>query len=300
MEAVPNQIADQIVVGLVGNETKADLMEKIKECMVKNISIFLYRSDFHKLVQNRGELPERYAARIRQAAPPCQLMTNSGTADYEPDIMSTVFILDLSDSYTCEKLFQLQPKKDKTTVEFDALIRAASEIQQAKDNCLDAGSSLMCGVSGQQAGEGKKPKDPKACYCCNKTTHSDKGFTHEVREKYCKAFKAKCKKCDRIGHFTENGSKGEVVPQKAKASVLTAEEKEAEAAVLPATESSAVSEVLAAALNSVEQVRPYQFNPERYQDYRMENSGWWSVEAVKPIQTKRVWAKMEALSLGPA
>ena len=35
MEAVPNQIADQIVVYLVGNETKAELMEKIKECMVK-------------------------------------------------------------------------------------------------------------------------------------------------------------------------------------------------------------------------------------------------------------------------
>ena len=96
------------------------------------------------------------------------------------------------------------------------------------------------------------------------------------------------------------GSKGKVVPKKAKVSVLTAEEKEAEAAVPPATESAAVSEAPAAALNSVEQVRPYQFNPERYQDYRMENSGWWSVEAVKPIQTKRVWAKMEAVSLGPA
>ena len=94
--------------------------------------------------------------------------------------MSTVFILGLSDSYTREKLFQLQPKKDKTTMEFDVLARAASKIQQAKDNCLDAGSSSMCGVSGQQAGGKKKPKDPKACYCCNKTTHSEKGFTHEV------------------------------------------------------------------------------------------------------------------------
>ena len=79
LEAVPNQIADQIVVGLVGNETKADLMEKIKECMVKKRSIFLYRSEFHKLVQNRGELPERHVARLRQAALPCQLMTDSGT-----------------------------------------------------------------------------------------------------------------------------------------------------------------------------------------------------------------------------
>ena len=101
-------------------------------------------------------MPERYAARIRQAAPPCQLMTDSGTADYGPDILSTVFILGLSDSYTREKLFQLQPKKDKTAVEFDVLVRAASKIQQAKDNCLDAGLSSMCGVSRQE--EGRNPR----------------------------------------------------------------------------------------------------------------------------------------------
>ena len=35
LEAIPNQIADQIVVGLEGNETKAALMEKIKGVMVK-------------------------------------------------------------------------------------------------------------------------------------------------------------------------------------------------------------------------------------------------------------------------
>ena len=136
-------------------------------------------------------------------------MTDSGTADYGLDLMSTVFILGLSDSYTCEKLFQLQPKEGKTTVKFDVLIRAASEIQQAKDNCLDAGSSSMCGLSGQEAGGGKKPK---ACYCCNKTTHSDKGFSREIREKYCKAFKAACQKCEKVGHFTEDCFKGKAVP----------------------------------------------------------------------------------------
>ena len=100
------------MIGLVGNETKADLMVKIKDVMVKKRSVFLYRSDFHKITQNRGELPERYAARIRQAAPPCQLMTDSGTADYGPDLMSSIFIIGLSDSYTKKKLFQLQPKKN--------------------------------------------------------------------------------------------------------------------------------------------------------------------------------------------
>jgi hypothetical protein len=86
LEAIPNQIADHVVVGLKGSETKADLMAKIKDHMVKKHSVFfLYRSDLHKISQMRGELPERYAARICQAAPLCQLMTDSGTADYGPD-----------------------------------------------------------------------------------------------------------------------------------------------------------------------------------------------------------------------
>ena len=40
LEAIPNQLADQIVVGLVGNETKADLMVKIKDCIVKKTFCF--------------------------------------------------------------------------------------------------------------------------------------------------------------------------------------------------------------------------------------------------------------------
>ena len=83
-------------------------------------------------------------------------------------------------------------------------------------------------------------------------------------------------------------------------SLLSAEEAETETAAPVAAESPAVATAPAATLNSVEQVQPYQFNPERYQDYRMENSGWWSVEAVKPIKTQRLWAKMEATSAGPA
>ena len=52
-----------------------------------------------------------------------------------------------------------------------------------------------------------------------------------------------------------------------------------------------------AALNSVQQVQTYSFNPDRYQDYDAGNSGWWSVEATIPIQVQRLWgAKMEASS----
>ena len=189
LEAIPNSVADQIVVSLVGNEDKAALMERIKEVMVKKRSMILYRSDFHKLTQNRGELPERFAARICQSAPPCQFVTDSGTAEYGPDLMSSVFILGLADSYTREKLFQLQPAEGKTTVQFDVLISAASAIQKAKDNCQDAGSASMSKLSGQESG-GKKVNK---CWHCNLTTHSDKGFGKEIREKFCKAAKHKCK-----------------------------------------------------------------------------------------------------------
>ena len=92
LEAIPNQLADQICVWLLGSETKAELLAKIKDTIVKKRSVFLYRSDLHRIVQTLGEAPERYAARIRQAAPPCCLLTDSGTADYSPDLMSSIFI----------------------------------------------------------------------------------------------------------------------------------------------------------------------------------------------------------------
>ena len=128
LEAVPSQVADTIVIGLTGAETKYELLVLLKDVMVKKKSIFLYRSDLHKLTQHRSELPERFAARIRQAAPPCQLHSDSGTADYSQDLLSTIFILGLADGYTKEKLFQLAPAAGKTTVEFNTLIKLASEI----------------------------------------------------------------------------------------------------------------------------------------------------------------------------
>ena len=42
LEAIPNQLADQIVVGLLGNESKAQLLVKIKDCIVKKtLCIFI-------------------------------------------------------------------------------------------------------------------------------------------------------------------------------------------------------------------------------------------------------------------
>ena len=109
-EAIPNTLADKICVGLIGTESKADLLAKIKDTVIKKRSVFLYRKDLHQIVQNRSEAPERYAARIRQAAPPCCLQTDNKTSDYSADLMLSIFILGFADSYTKEKLFQIQPK----------------------------------------------------------------------------------------------------------------------------------------------------------------------------------------------
>ena len=55
--------------------------------------------------------------------------------------MSSIFMLGLNDPYTKDKLFQIRPTEGNSTVEFDVLVKGASEIQQAKDNCLEAGNS---------------------------------------------------------------------------------------------------------------------------------------------------------------
>ena len=48
----------------------------------------------------------------------------------------------------------------------------------------------------------------------------------------------------------------------------------------------------AATLNLIQQVQEYRFNPDSYQDFDAGHSGWWSVEAVKPIKVQRWWAKI--------
>ena len=57
--------------------------------------------------------------------------------------MSSIFILGLSNQYTKEKVFQIPAKEGKSTVDFEDLVRSASEIQQAKDNCLEAGGGRL-------------------------------------------------------------------------------------------------------------------------------------------------------------
>ena len=171
-ESIPNALADQICVGLVGNENKETLLAKIKAAVIKKRSVFLYRKDLHQVVQGRNEDPERYAASIKQAAPPCCLTTDSGTADYGPDLMSSIFILGLEDSYTKIKLFQIRPTAGNSTVDFDELVRAASEIAVAKENCLESANTSVCGMSGSSGEKSKK----KLCGSCNTKTIMKLGF----------------------------------------------------------------------------------------------------------------------------
>ena len=60
--------------------------------------------------------------------------------------MSSIFILGLEDSYTKEKLFQIRPTAGNSTVDFDELVRAASEIAVTKENCLESANTSVCGV----------------------------------------------------------------------------------------------------------------------------------------------------------
>ena len=88
------------------------------------------------------------------------------------DPMSSIFILGLEDSYTREKLFKICPATGKSTVDFEELVRAASEIAVAKDNCLESENCSICGVSGSSGFSSKK----KLCGNCNKRTIMRLGF----------------------------------------------------------------------------------------------------------------------------
>ena len=113
--------------------------------------------------------------------------------------------------------------------------------------------------------------------------HSEQGYFEEVRQKLCRVYKAKCKKCLQTGHFTDccrlpcQGSGGKNrEPKKAKVHVLSAETAAPEApesAVLDAPAAPAVPDARAATLNSLQLVHEYRFNPDRYQDFDAENSG---------------------------
>ena len=74
--------------------------------------------------------------------------------------MSSIFILGLSDQYTKEKFFPIPAKEGKSTVEFDDLVRAACKIQQAKDNCLEAGGHLLVAFQVSNLGEENPRKVP--------------------------------------------------------------------------------------------------------------------------------------------
>ena len=71
-------------------------------------------------------------------------------------------------------------------------------------------------------------------------------------------------------------------------SAETAAPEAPELAVVDTPGAPAVPAAQAATLNSVQQVQEYRFNPVRYQDFNAGNSGWWSVEAVKPIKVQRL------------
>ena len=52
--------------------------------------------------------------------------------------------------FTCASNSFVCGQRKGTTVDFDKLVRAASEIATAKDNCAEASNTSVCGVSGDK------------------------------------------------------------------------------------------------------------------------------------------------------
>ena len=85
------------------------------------------------MTQSRGQYPEHLPARNKQTAPACRFTADGATPKYGANIMSIIFILGLEDTHTCEQLHQRKPEQGKTTIGFETMVDAASEISTAKD-----------------------------------------------------------------------------------------------------------------------------------------------------------------------
>ena len=215
--------------------------------------------------QSRGEDPERFAARIKQSAPACRFTADGGTPQYGANIMSTIFILGLEDTYTRKQLYQLKPAEGKTTVSFEKLVDAASEISTAKDNVAEASNTSMFAMSGD------KNKANAICGFCNTTSHNANGFSEEMRKKFCKAYGRTCDKCQKINHISA-ACKSEQIKKRREENKKKATVREVSAVeVAPAAVAAApVAAAPAAVLNSVhavaqtQQPAGYVFNPKRF------------------------------------
>ena len=90
-----------------------------------------------------------------------------------------------------KKLFQICPTACNSTVDFDELVRAASEIAVAKENCLESANTSACGVSGNSGEKSKK----KHCGNGGTKNHNEAGFSEDARKKHYKAHIVECGKC---------------------------------------------------------------------------------------------------------
>ena len=175
--------------------------------------------------------------------------------------MSTIFILGPEDTYISEQLYQLKPAEGKTTVSFEKLVDAASEISTAKDNVAEASTTSMCA------------KANTICGFCIKISHNANGFTEEVWKKFCKAYGKTCNKCQKINHLSAACKSVQIKKQreenKKKASVKEVSAVEEAPASVVADPAPAAP---AAVLNSVkgvtntQQPDSYVFNLERFSE----------------------------------
>ena len=197
-------------------------------------------------------------------------------------------------------MFQIRPTPGNSTVDFDELVRAASEIAVAKENCFESANTSVCGVSGSSGEKSKK----KLCGNCNTKNHNEAGFSEEARKNYCKAYGVECGKCRKKHHFTDACKTGNWKQKKdnkkAKVNVVNTVDTVAPdtSAVSVVSTSTAGPAGPVAALISVQQEArraEYTFDPERYSEASNNNGSYWAVTSSIPIQIQRLWSqsKME-------
>ena len=178
----------------------------------------------------------------------------------------------------------MKPAVGKTTVSFEKLVDAASEIATAKDNVAEAGNTSICAMSGD------KTKAPATGNCgfCGTTSHNAHGFSDDMRKKYCKAYGRMCDKCQKLNHFSTVCKTDRIKKRrdenkrKAAASVKEVSTVDAPAAAVAAPVVAAPGAVLNSvqAVPQTQQPAGYVFNPERFSEIKGD---FWQVSTVADL-----------------
>ena len=170
--------------------TLANLIEEVKTAAVERQSDMLNEVRLMEAKQERGEPVRKFLARLRGLADICQLKVTCGcgeTPSYADKIIHTTLVKGLIDNETKGEILS---KVDKLTLEQTVVFVEARETGQR--SLAGLGGPML---ASQQVHAVKDFSESK-CWRCGETGHTS-------RFKGCKAIKATCKKCTKVGHFAK-------------------------------------------------------------------------------------------------